>query len=121
MFDVDNNTVKLSKGKMDYMWTTDDNIQLLQSATATYNGNNSGQSLVKWNYDDFKNFSGKKFPALQNIIINTNSDGTQKSFNVTIKLKSMKDDGKWDSITKVSSKYKPVQLKDVINQIMNIK
>ena len=48
MFDVDNNTVKLSKGKMDYMWTTDDKIELLQSATATYNGTNSGQSLVKW-------------------------------------------------------------------------
>lgn len=120
-FDVDNNTVKLSKGKMDYVWTTDSNIQLLQSATATYNGTNSGQSLVKWNYDDFKSFSGKKFPAIQNITINTNSSGAQKSFNVTIKMKSMKEDGKWDAVTKVSSKYKPVQLKDVINQIMNIK
>lgn len=121
MYDVDNNTIKLEKGKMEYLWTTDTNVQQLISALATYTGNSSGQSMMKWGYSDFKSFSGKKFPALQNITISTNSTGTQKTFDVTIKLKSMKEDSSWDTETKVSGKYKPVQLKDVINQIMNIK
>ena len=121
MYDVDNNTIKLEKGKMEYLWTTDTNVQQLLSALATYTGSSSGQSMMKWGYSDFKSFSGKKFPALQNITISTNSTGTQKTFDVTIKLKSMKEDSSWDTETKVSGKYKPVQLKDVINQIMNIK
>lgn len=121
MYDVDNNTIKLEKGKMEYLWTTDTNVQQLISALATYTGSSSGQSMMKWGYSDFKSFSGKKFPALQNITISTNSTGTQKTFDVTIKLKSMKEDSSWDTETKVSGKYKPVQLKDVINQIMNIK
>ena len=43
-----------------------------------------------------------------------------KRYRVNITLKSMKADDDWDTSTKVSGKYKPVQLDEVINKILNI-
>ena len=35
-------------------------------------------------------------------------------------MKNLKTDSGWDATTKVPAKYKPVELKDVINQILKI-
>lgn len=119
-FKVDGTNISYHMGKMDYQWKTDDNVERLVSALATYTGTNSGKSLLGWDYSDFKNFGGKPFPAYQLITLDTNAKGTQKVINVGIKLKNMKVDGDWDTVTKVSGKYKPVKLEDVINQILKI-
>lgn len=119
-FKVDGTNISYQKGKMDYQWKTDNEVERLISALATYNGNNSGKSLLGWEYSDFKTFGGKPFPTYQLITLNTNAKGSQKVINVGLTLKSMKMDGDWDTETKVSGKYKPVQLEDVINKILKI-
>lgn len=119
-FKVDGTNISYQNGKMEYQWKTDNEVERLISALATYNGSNSGKSLLGWDYSDFKTFGGKPFPACQLITLDTNAKGTQKVINVELKLKSMKADSNWDTVTKVSGKYKPVKLEDVINQILKI-
>ena len=119
-FDVNGSNISLQNGKMNYLWQTDNNIERILSALATYNSNSKGQSQLGWDYSEFKTFGGKPFPTKQAIKLNTNSGGKAKTINVTITLKSMKADSDWDTTTKVSNKYKPVKLEDVINKILNI-
>ena len=119
-FEVDGTNITYHNGKMDYQWKMDDGMEHLVSALATYTGTNSGKSLLGWEYSDFKTFGGKPFPASQLITLDTHAKGSQKVINVGLTLKNMKTDGNWDTVTKVSGKYKPVKLEDVINQILKI-
>lgn len=120
-FDIKDNVISLSSGKMKYQWTADTGFEHLMTALATYSSTKHGTSKLDWAYGDFKNFAGKTFPARHTVGITAGtSSGSSKNINVIITLKNMKTDSGWDTITKVPSKYKPVELKDVINQIMKL-
>ena len=120
-FDIKDNVISLSSGKMKYQWTADTGFEHLMTALATYSSTKHGTSKLDWSYGDFKNFAGKTFPARHTVGITAGtSSGSSKNINVIITLKNMKTDSGWDTITKVPSKYKPVELKDVINQIMKL-
>ncbi|MBO4850234.1 MAG: DUF4292 domain-containing protein [Prevotella sp.] len=115
-YEVDGSNITLQQGKMNYRWQTDNSVERILSALATYSSTQHGKSQLGWDYSDFKTFGGKPFPAQHAITIST----TKKTLNVNITLKSMKADDDWDTSTKVSGKYKPVQLDEVINKILNI-
>ena len=120
-FDIKDNVISLSSGKMKYQWTADTGFEHLMTALATYSSTKHGTSKLDWSYGDFKNFAGKTFPARHTVGITAGtSSGSSKNINVIINLKNMQTDSGWDTITKVPSKYKPVELKDVINQIMKL-
>ena len=119
-YEIDGDKIKLNKGKMTYIWETDPKVEHVNSATATYNSSKNGTSQLSWNYDNFKTYSGKAFPATHQIKIIADAAGKNKTIEVVLSLKNMKNDTGWDTTTKVSSKYKPVELKDVINQILKL-
>ena len=120
-FDIKDNVISLSSGRMKYQWTADTGFEHLMTALATYSSTKHGTSKLDWTYGDFKNFAGKTFPARHTVGITAGtSSGSSKNINVIITLKNMKTDSGWDTTTKVPSKYKPVDLKDVINQIMKL-
>ena len=119
-YEIDGGKIKLSKGKMAYVWETDPNVERVTSATATYNSSKNGTSQLSWKYDNFKRYDNKSFPAKHQIKIMTDNTGKGKTIEVNIDLKNMKNETGWDTKTKVSSKYKPVELKDVINQILKL-
>lgn len=119
--EVKGNQASLQKGKMNYFWVMNEGMDHIDSATATYKSNDNGTSKMAWEYADFKKFGEQLFPTKQNIALSTKAKGTNKVINFGMYLKNMKADSKWDSFTKVSSKYKPVDIDHVINQILNIK
>ena len=68
-----------------------------------------------------QNRAGKQFPARQDMKITAGkASGEAKVIMITVKMKSLKTDSGWDTVTKVPSKYKPVNLESVINQIMKL-
>jgi hypothetical protein len=114
-YNIKDRTISIEKGKMAYQWLADQTWEHITAAKASYNGGSS-KSQLDWNYDEFKPFAGKTFPALHQVKVSTRG----RVIQVGIKIKNMKEDAKWDTETKVSSKYKPVELKDVINQILKL-
>ena len=118
-FSVDGSNIALEHGKMTYRWVTDNAMEHITRANATYHSNSHGTSSLDWTYSDFKDFVGKKFPAQHSFTI-ISADKGGKKIEVTITMKGMKDSSGWDTVTKVPAKYKPVDLKDVINQIMKM-
>ena len=120
-FKVDGETISLESGRMRYLWTTDESREHIKTAAATYSSQSHGKSSLNWDYDDFRPFGGSQFPARHDMKITAGqSSGNSKVINVTVKMKNLKTDSGWDTVTKVPSKYKPVQLTDVINQIMKL-
>lgn len=115
-FEIEGNKISLNDGKMKYQWTADNGIQRLVSALATYNSTKHGTSKLDWAYDGFKDFAGKPFPTRHTVGVTAAS----KNIQVVISMKNLKTDSGWDTYTKVPSKYRPVELKDVINQIMKL-
>ena len=120
-YEVTGNKATLKMGKMNYLWVMNEGMEHIDSATATYSSNDNGTSKMAWTYDDFKLYGNQMFPTKQNIGLSTKAKGKDKVVNFGMNLKNMKADSKWDSYTKVSAKYKPVELEHVINQILNIK
>ena len=120
-FQVDGSNISIESGRMKYLWTTDDTREHIKAATATYTSQSHGKSSLEWAYDDFRSFEGKQFPARQDMKITAGkASGEAKVIMVTVKMKSLKTDSGWDTVTKVPSKYKPVNLESVINQIMKL-
>ena len=120
-FDIKDNVISLSSGKMKYQWTADNGIEHILTALATYNSTKNGSSKLDWSYGDFKNFAGKTFPTRYTVGITAGSaSGSSKNINVVISMKNLKTDSGWDTTSKVPAKYQPVELKDVINQILKL-
>ncbi len=117
-FKADGSSIVLEKGKMKYTWNTD--AQGLIAKTVAAYTSSKGTSKLDWNYSDFTAFDSKMFPTTQSFTIQTEAAGGTKKIGVTITMKKLKTDSDWDTITKVPSKYKPVNLKDVINQILKM-
>ena len=118
-FDTNGNQIVLQKGKMGFLWNTDDEGRIAKTV-ASYNSSSRGTSKLDWSYADFKAFGNKMFPTKQSFTIQTEATGSTKTIGVTISMKKLKTDSDWETTTKVPSKYTPVNLKDVINQILKM-
>ncbi|MBO4658947.1 MAG: DUF4292 domain-containing protein [Prevotella sp.] len=118
-FEVNGHDISLAKGKMKYIWTTNDN-GLIDQTQASYASSSKGTSSLQWKYSDFVSFASKMFPTKQAFTIQTSATGSQKKIDVIIDMKKLKTDSDWEATTKVPAKYKPVNLKDVINQILKM-
>lgn len=119
-FDVINDNVTRHEGRIKYAWQIDKGTARINQASAVYVSNSKGTSSLRWVYEDFKPLNAKLFPTKQGISINTTTSSGQKNILVNITMKGLKTDSDWDSVTKVSSKYKPVTLESVINQILKM-
>ena len=120
-FDVVNNNITRHEGRIKYTWQIEKAVARIQQTSAVYVGTNKDTSSLQWLYDDFKPLNkAKQFPTKQSISINTSTSKGNKSILVNITMKGLKTDSDWDTVTKVPSKYKPVSLESVINQILKM-
>ena len=119
-FDVANDNVTRHEGRIKYAWQINPSDARINQTSAVYIGTSKNTSSLRWIYDDFKPLNSKAFPTKQDISINTTTSSGQKSISVSITMKGLKTDSDWESETKVPSKYKPVKLENVINQILKM-
>lgn len=116
MFEKDGSRIRLVDNKIQYEWDTDLTSALINNVNATYKGG-SGNSSLSWQYGKFKNYQSVQFPTEHTVKFSVSGG---KEMSVKISMGSLKNDGDWDVVTKVPSKYKPVKFQDVINQIMKL-
>lgn len=104
------------QGKMTYSWWAEVVSGLIRESALAYHSDKHGTSQLNWNYDNFKSFGKGQFPTTQQVKFKSK----KKEITLTLKLKSMKADKKWDARTAVPSKYKPVSIDEVLGKIMNL-
>lgn len=113
--------IALKDGKMDYKWSVNSKNNQITQATVTYNSNAHGSSKLSWNYDNFRAFGSKQFPANQALIINTPAIGQKaaKTLKASFELEAFSDASDWEVITTPSDKYTKVSVEEILGKLMN--
>ncbi len=113
--------IALKDGKMDYKWSVNSKNNQIVQATVTYNSNAHGSSKLSWNYDNFRAFGSKQFPANQALIINTPAIGQKaaKTLKASFELEAFSDANDWEVITTPSDKYTKVSVEEILGKLMN--
>lgn len=111
--------VVFKQGNMTYTWKADRASGRIDQADVNYKNGNSNSAL-HIDYCNFKSVGVKMFPATQKLTFKTDATKKQQEMHVNISMSEVKTDGKWESETQVSSKYKQVAPEDVLSKIMNM-
>lgn len=101
------------KGALTYDWQADKANNLIQSFRGTYD-DSSTKVGIQWNYADFTAMDSKKFPTRHSVTVNVPG---RNAIKVSFQLSSPTTDADWESRTEVSSKYKRVELSDILSKL----
>ena len=83
-------------------------------ANIMYRDGISGNTQLNWDYREFKNLGSKQFPSDMAVTLTT----PKKEVKLGIKLNSLNNDDDWDLRTRVSSKYREVEVDEILRRIM---
>ncbi len=109
--------IAYAAGNMDYSWTADRTTARLLSAIVSYRSAAHGTSALSWKYDDFRSVGSKQFPARHTFTFTTTATSSPQSATVTVALDNVKTDDSWEATTTVSSKYKRVEVDDLLRKL----
>lgn len=112
--------VSLSSGNMTFKWSVDAATALIKNADISYRSAAHGTSSLAWSYDDFKTVGAKKFPMTQQFGFNTNYGGKNHAAQVTLQMSAPKTSADWDAKTEVSSKYRKVEVDELLRKITSL-
>lgn len=71
---------------------------------------------LTWKYNDFQPLGTKNFPSQMDIMFG----GGAKSVNAQIALQRLTENGDWESVTSVSSKYKKMSLEELFKVLLGL-
>ncbi len=112
--------VTFDAGNINYRWSVDRTTADITRADITYSSQSHGSSSVFWTYSAFTAVGSKKFPTQQQFGFNTGYGGRQQSAQVTLKLSTPKTSADWDTKTEVSSKYRKIEVEDLLAKLTSL-
>ena len=112
--------VTLKAGNITYKWSVDAATALIKGADITYKSTAHGTSSLTWTYNDFNTVGQKKFPTTQLFGFSTNYGGSNHAAQVTLQMASPKTSTNWDTKTEVSSKYRKVEVDELLRKITSL-
>ena len=112
--------VTLKAGNITYKWSVDAATALIKGADITYKSTAHGTSSLTWTYNDFNTVGQKKFPTTQQFGFSTNYGGSNHAAQVTLQMASPKTSTNWDTKTEVSSKYRKVEVDELLRKIPSL-
>ena len=112
--------VTLKGGNITYKWSVDASTALIKGADITYATPTHGTSSLTWVYDDFKAVGQNKFPTTQQFGFSTNYGGSNHAAQVTLQMSAPKTSTNWDTNTDVSSKYRKVEVDELLRKITSL-
>ncbi|CCZ15958.1 putative uncharacterized protein [Prevotella sp. CAG:487] len=105
---------------MTFTWHAGKSDGLITEADVNYRSAAHGTSSLNWKYADFRSVGVKLFPAQQTFTFTTTATGRRRQVTVTIGMNEVKNDSKWDTETKISSKYKKVDTDEIIKKLLSL-
>jgi len=112
----DDVVISLDDGKMGYSWLADKDNNLLKMANILYKDKFNGNSQLNWDYQDFKDVSGKAFPSRSLITLTT----PKKEVKLGVTLNYIGHDSEWETRTEVSNKYREVTVDEILRRFMSL-
>lgn len=102
------------RSKMFYSWLVNELTGRIKMTNIMYRDGSNGNTQLNWDYREFKDLGSKPFPSDMNVTLTT----PKKEVKLGIKLNSLNNDDDWDLRTRVSSKYREVEVDEILRRIM---
>ncbi len=102
------------KGRMLYQWLVNVATGCIQKTTVGYRDSRHGNTDLDWEYGDFKEVRSKLFPSDMQVKLST----PKKQIRLGMKLSSFNNDSDWETRTRVSSRYKKVDVDEILRRVM---
>ena len=106
--------ITLEDGKLNYSWLADKESTIIRMANITYRDQFQGNTQLNWDYNEFINLNSKPFPNNMKITLTT----PEKEIKLGIKLNYLKNESNWETRTKISNKYREVDIDQIIKRFM---
>jgi len=100
--------------KMAYSWVADSGTGRIKTTNIAYRDRQKGNTQLNWEYQAFDKLGKKMFPNNMNITLTT----PEKAMKLGIKLTNVGNDGDWETRTKVSDKYREVDIDELLKRLM---
>lgn len=110
--------ISIANGNLKSAWTAAVADGKISEALVTYESANKGNSTLTWEYSDFRPLGAKVFPASEVFTLSSPSVRKVRSLTVELRLDGFKTKDNWDAGTTLSSKYKQVDIEQVIGKIL---
>lgn len=105
--------VMFERDKMTYRWMADETNGQIKSTNVLYKDPSNGNTQLNWRYEDFQPLGSKQFPTSNSVKLTT----PKKEITMNITLNNIDNDSDWETRTEVSSKYKKVNLDDILRRL----
>ena len=114
---VDNDIVLSANtgDRLSYRWLAERGTARVKMANILYTDRYRGNSQLNWDYEDFKKGDDQKFFPRKHSVTVTTPDKEVK-FNMV--LNYIGNDENWDTRTKLSSKYRQVDVDEILRRFM---
>ena len=104
------------RSKMFYSWLVNELTGRIKTTNIMYRDAANGNTQLNWDYREFKDLGSKLFPSDMNVTLTT----PKKEVKLGIRLNSLNNDDDWDLRTRVSSKYREVEVDEILHRIMSL-
>jgi hypothetical protein len=111
-----NMVISLENEKLSYRWLADKQSAQIKMANIMYRDRFRGNYILNWDYEEFKYNDRKLFPMTHKIMFST----PDKQVKMGMKLNYMGSDEEWEPRTEVSSKYRQVEVDDILRRFMSL-
>jgi hypothetical protein len=102
------------RSKMFYSWLVNETTGRIKMANIMYRDAIGGNTQLNWDYRDFKSLGSKLFPSDMVVTLTT----PQKEVKLGLKLNYLNNDNEWETRTRVSDKYREVEVDEILRRFM---
>ena len=102
------------KSKMFYSWLVNNLTGRIKMANIMYRDQTHGNTQLNWEYRDFKKLGSKPFPSDMVVTLTT----PKKEVTLGVKLNYLNNDSFNDTRTRVSDKYREVDIDEILKRFM---
>ena len=104
------------RSKMFYSWLVGEATGRIKMANIMYRDPINGNTQLNWDYREFKNLGSKLFPSDMAVTLTT----PQKEVKLGIRLNYLNNDDDWELRTRVSDKYREVEVDEILRRFMSL-
>ena len=106
--------ISLDEGKMNYSWLTNGQTGRIKMANISYRDVLKGNTQLNWDYKEFSKMGNILFPSNMEVTLTM----PEKEIKLGIKLNYLKSESDWEPRTKVSDKYREVDVDQILRRFM---
>ena len=102
--------------KMNYSWLANDKTGQIKMSNISYRDPIKGNTQLNWDYKEFEKMGRQEFPTDMIVTLTT----PEQELKLGIKLNYLDNKSDWETRTKISDKYRQVDVEEILQRFMSL-